>query len=303
MTRLIRPLGLILVAVAVGYLVARSVGSGADHGAPDALTRTASAPTFAIHYPRDWTAIDPPALPGLALSGEVAVGPGSGLRLAVGTIRAPTLDTLPPTFLAAVSPRPRAETVALGGVRFDRYLNLRPRGAGDVVSVYLLATTRATIVATCATPRRDTGFTAECERVLATLRLARGVGVFAEVDAAYALALNQILATLNVARRADGPGLLANRLDVRARAATRLAGSEARAANAAQRLSAGGASGANGTLVSSLRQAASGYRALARAAQHHDRAAYQAAQRTLTDAQSRLTGAFTTLARFGYSLR
>jgi hypothetical protein len=305
MTRLVRPVGLILVALAVGYLVARSLRSGADHGAPDALTRTASAPAFSVHYPRDWTAVDPPGLRGLGLSGEVAIGPGSdsGPRLAVGTIRAPTLDTLPATFLASVSPGPRAETVVLGGVRFDRYLNLRPRGAGDIVSVYLLATTRATIVATCVTARPDPSFTAQCERVLGTLRPARGVEVSAQVDAAYALALNQILATLNVARRADGPGLLADSLGVRARAATRLAAAQARAASDAQRLSAGSAAGPNDTLVSSLRQAASGYRALARAAAHHDRAAYQAAQRTLTDAQTRLTGAFTTLARFGYALR
>jgi hypothetical protein len=195
------------------------------------------------------------------------------------------------------------QTVALGAYRFDRYLQLRPRGSGEVVSLYLLATTRSTIVATCASPHPDGTFTVDCERVLRTLTLAPGVQVSAQVDAAYALELNAILASLSQARRADGPGLLADGLARRARAADRLAAAEGHAASTAERLSPGSATTANDQLVASLRQAASGYRALATAAGHSDRSAYEAAQHTLKSAQQRLTSAFKTLARLGYALR
>jgi hypothetical protein len=305
MQRLIRPVALILVAAAVGFLIAHAAGSGHRHDSSDALTRSAAAPIFSIAYPEDWKAVDPPALRGLTLRDRVAIGPGGdrAQQMAIGTATVPIFNTLPAALLATLSQRPHAETVALGGERFTRYLNLRPREAGDVVSVYVLATTRATIIATCATPRPDGSFTGECERVLSGLRLARGVQASEQVDAAYALGLNQILATLSVARRADGPGLLGAGLDGRARAADRLARAEATAAGSAQRLSTGSASAANNTIVSSLREAASGYRALAQAAEHEDRSGYEAAQRTLIDAQRRLTGAFATLAHLGYALQ
>ena len=305
MQRFIRPVALILVAAAVGFLIAHSVGSGRRHDSSDALTRTASAPAFRVHYPQDWKAVDPPALPGLMLGDRVAIGPGDdrAQRMTIGTGSVPTFDTLPAALRTTLSRRPHAETVALGGERFIRYLNLRTRAAGDVVSVYVLATTRATIVATCTTPRPDGSFTGECERVLSDLRLARGVQPSEQVDAAYALGLNQILATLSVARRADGPGLLGTSLDGRARAAGRLARAEMAAAGSALRLWTGNARAANDTIVSSLREAASGYRALADAAEHADRSGYEAAQRKLVDAQRRLTGAFATLAHLGYALQ
>jgi hypothetical protein len=305
MQRLIRPVALILVAAAVGFLIAHSLGPGRRHAGSDALTRTASAPTFTVHYPQDWTAVDPPGLRGLSLGDRVAVGPGGdhAQRMTIGTGTVPTFDTLPAALLRTLSERPHAETVALGGEQFIRYLDLRPRGAGDVVTVYVLATTRATIVATCTTPRPDGSFTGECERVLGDLHLARGVQASEQVDAAYALGLNQILATLGVARRADGPGLLGASLDGRARSADRLARAEAAAAIMASRLTTGNAHAANATIVSSLREAASGYRALADAAEHEDRSGYEAAQRTLVDAQRRLTGAFATLAHLGYALQ
>ncbi len=303
MKRFIRPLGLIVVAAAIGYVIARADHSGA-HRPADALVHTAAAPTFTVHYPRDWQTVDPPGVRGLSLGHAVAVGPGGARQgMQIGTAKVPTVGALPTALERSLPRRPRAQTVALGAYRFDRYLDLAPRGAHEVVSVYLLATTRSTIVATCTTPHPDGAFTAACESVLRTLTLARGVAVSGRVDAAYALELNEILASLNQARLANANGLEASSLARRARAAQRLGTAEERAAGTAERLSAGSATTANDTLVSSLREAASGYRALARAARHEDRSAYEAAQRTLESAQHRLAGAFKTLARLGYELR
>jgi hypothetical protein len=310
--RLVRPVGLIVVAAVVGFVLARTLENRS--APPGALTRTAVTRLLVVRYPGNWSRRTAPALPGLALADRVTVGPGgsgtsggsggrAGERMSIGTERATGLGTLPAAFLASLPTRPTPQIVALGPYRFDRYLELRPRGPEGFVSVYLLATTRATIIATCSSPTRNTPFTAACERVLRTLRLDRGVQVAENVDAAYALELNQILATLNDARLSNGPGLLRRDLRTRAHAARRLAAAETKAARAAARLPAGIAVAANDTLVAALREAAHGYSSLARAALAHDPAGYERAQHALTHAQHRLTGAFKALARLGYRLR
>jgi hypothetical protein len=301
--RLVRPVGLIVVAAVVGFVLARTLEKPGRP--PGALTRTASAGLLAVRFPGDWTDRAARPLRGLALADRVTIGPrgARGGRMSIGAMRATGLGTLPAAFLASLPRRPTPRVVLLGPYRFDRYLDLRPRGAGEVVSIYLLATTRATVIASCQSPRPDRRFTAVCEQVLRTLRLARGVKVAENVDAAYALELNQILATLNEARLANGPDLLRRDLATRARAARRLAGAEAKAARTAKRLPAGIAVAANATLVSALRQAAGGYAALARAALAHDPSGYERAQRTLATAQRRLAGAFKALAELGYRLR
>ena len=303
MLRLIRPVGLIAVAAVVGFVLAHTLEKPSRPS--NALTRAAAAGVVVVHYPSDWSARASRPFTGLALDDRVAIGPkDSGTdRMAIGTARATRLGTLPAAFLASLPHRPTPQIVALGPYRFDRYLDLRPRGAGAVVSVYLLATTRATVIATCSSPRPSEMFTAACERVLRTLRLAHGVKIAENVDAAYALELNQILATLNQARLANGQDLLKRNLTTRAHAARRLARAESKAAQAARKLPAGIAVSANDRLVSALHDASSGYRALARAALAHDATGYEQAQHTLSQAQRRLTGAFKDLARLGYRLQ
>jgi hypothetical protein len=301
--RFVRPVGLIVVAAVVGFVLARTLEKPSRSS--NALTRTASGGLVSIHYPGNWSAQSAVPLKGLALDGPVTIGPHSppDERMTIGTARATSLGTLPAAFLASLPHRPTPQIVALGPYRFDRYLDLRPRGAGVVVSVYLLATTRATVIATCAGPRRSGVLTAGCERVLRTLRLAPGVKIAENVDAAYALELNQILATLNEARLANGPDLLKQDLATRAHAARRLASAESKAARAAGKLPAGIAVSANDTLVSALQEASKGYDALAVAALAHDATGYEKAQHTLGQAQRRLTGAFKDLARLGYRLQ
>lgn len=298
-----RPVGLIVVAAVVGFVLAHTLEKPSRPS--DALRRTASAGLLAVHFPADWAAQTARPLRGLSLRGRVTIGPrGSRAeQLSIGTARATGLDTLPAAFMASLPHRPTPQVIALGPYRFDRYLDLRPRGSGALVSVYLLATTRATIIATCESPGPDGRFTAACEQVLRTLRLAPGVKIARNVDAAYALELNQILATLNEARLANGPDLLKRELATRARAARRLAGAEEKAARAAAKLPAGIAVSANATLVAALRQAAGGYDALARSALAHDPSGYERAQHALATAQRRLAGAFKALAQLGYRLR
>lgn len=304
MQRLIRPIGLVVAAAIIGYVLARS-GHSTSHGSTAALDRTASTAAFAVRYPSGWRKHAVGSPPGLKLDDPVAFGPSSpaGERLSIGTVQVATVGTLPAAFLGTLAQRPRPATVQLGAYRFDRYLDLRPRGSTGATSVYLLATTRSTIAAACAAPRPGSAFTSQCERVLATLRLPAGTSASPGVDAAYALELNSILGTLNDARSSAGPGLRAVSLATRARAAERLAAAEQKAASAAGRLSAGSAAPANRMLVRALREAAPAYRALATAATKGDRAGYATAQRRLGQAQRTLTEAFKRLAQLGYRLR
>ena len=298
-------MGLVLFAAIVGFGLARAVGSG-KHDSPPRLDRTASTAAFSVRHPSSWHSAAAPSLPGLMLGDELTIGPSgpAGGRLAIGTVRAATVGTLPAALARTLSGHPRPESVQLGAFRYDRYLDLRPRGTSRAVSVYLLATTRSTVVATCTATGSGSGtaFAAECERVLSTLRLA-GAAPSVGVDVAYALALNAVLITLNRVRSSAGPGLRAADLATRAQAADRLGHAESSAADAARRLSAGSAAAANRMLVGALRDAARGYRTLATAARGSDRTAYVAAQHTLTAAQQTLTEAFKRLAALGYRLR
>src|SRR5579875_1742174 len=160
--RFVRPVGLIVVAAVVGFVLARILETPSRPA--DALTRTATTGPLALHYPGNWMARTAVTLRGLSLAAPVSIGPrdSHAEHLTIGTMHATSLGTLPAAFLASLPHRPTPQVVPLGPYRFDRYLELRPRGAGAVVSVYLLATTRATVIASCSSPRPSARFTAAC---------------------------------------------------------------------------------------------------------------------------------------------
>jgi hypothetical protein len=96
MQRLIRPVGLVIVAAVLGYVLARSAGGGSS--SPDALTHSAQTVDFTIHYPSSWSTSGAATVPGLALERGVAIAPANagGRGLAMGTIRAATVGRCPP---------------------------------------------------------------------------------------------------------------------------------------------------------------------------------------------------------------
>ena len=307
MRRYAGPIILVVVAAVAGYVLARAGGSQPRSAGSAPLSRTLSTHAFAVRYPSDWHATQRTAVPGVLGSGAVAVGPvagsGVGERLELGTSAASTVSALPSAFLHSLGADPRPEAVILGRRRFDRYLDLRPRGSAGVTSLYLLATDRSTIAAACVAPRASTRFTAQCEQVLATLRLPAGVKPLSGVDAAYALSLNQALARLDSVRADAGPGLRSRSTATRARAADALAGAESAAAHAIGKLAAGSAASVNRRITAALRDAGQAYRALASAARSGNTDAYDAAAKRLTVDQHALTTAFRRLAALGYRLR
>jgi hypothetical protein len=297
------PILLVVVAAIAGYVLARA---GSSKHQPPQLSRTLSTKAFAVRYPSDWATTTPSTVPELSTPGTVAVGPtavATGERLTLGTSAASTVGALPSAFLRSLDAAPHPQTVQLGTLRFDRYLDLHPRGGGGVTTLYLLATDSSTIAAACVAPHADSSFTAQCEQVLGTMRLAAGTTVAYGVDAAYALALNQALAQLNAARAGDGAGLKAPSLATRARAAQRLAAAETTAAGTIGKLSAGSAATVNRRIATALRDAGQAYAALATAARKDQTSGYDAAARRLTADQRALTVAFRKLAALGYQLR
>ena len=300
----------VVIVAVIGFAVARSSrgGGGGSGETPPALSNHAATTSFRVSYPADWhrlSATPAGVLP--PLGDALALAPkASGGQLVIGTT--PVGDSasgqLPAALASALAQTPNGEVVELGGQHLERYLDLSPRGQSATESVYLLPTTAGTIGAVCAADKPSAAFTATCERVLATLRLTSGSALALGIDTGYALKLNAIVATLNSARRAVGPGLLTGSLQARAQAAQRLAAAHAAAAAAAARLSPAGAdlTKANQTLVSALGQTAAAYRTLGQAITGRRQAAYRDAQAKLAAGARILGAAFTSLRGLGYRI-
>jgi hypothetical protein len=300
---------IVIVAVA-GFVLARS-SRGTDSGSggsTPALSGTASTTSFHVSYPANWHRLSAPPtglLP--SLRDPLALAPtGTGEELVIGiaSVGGSPAGELPAALRAALSTDPPAQIVSLGGRRFYRYLNLKPKSQGVTESVYLLGTTEGTIGAVCAAQKPSEAFTATCERVLGTLQVTRGSVLAPEVDPGYAFQLNASLAKLNAARRALGPKLSAGSLPARAQAAQQLAAAHEQAATSATRLSprGSGLAAANRALVSALDQTGSAYRALGGAITGRRQAAYNSAEGQIAAGTRALGAAFTRLRGLGYRI-
>jgi hypothetical protein len=310
MRTLVGVVAAVVIVAVIGFAVARSSRGGGDGsgGTPPALSNHAATTSFRVSYPADWHRLSTPPTGLLPPLGDaLALAPkASGRELVIGTtsVGGSASGQLPAALSSALSETPQGAIVNLGGHQLNRYLDLSIPGQGLTESVYLLPTTAGTIGAVCAIQKPSAAFTATCERVLATLQLTSGTALSLGIDTGYALHLNAIVAQLNRARGAVGPGLQTGSLHARALAAQRLAAAHAQAAAAAGRLTPSGAGleEANRTLVSALDQTADDYRTLGRAIADRRQAAYESAQAKL-DADARTLGAaFTSLRELGYRI-
>jgi hypothetical protein len=293
--------GTAAVAV-VGFALAR-YGAGKTTS-PPRLDRQASVADFRVNYPSGWT-VEPPRPVPLVPLGDVLALAANGSRqsrLVIGTEQTNTPAALPPRLAAVLPPTNRPQVVTLGGQRFLRYLNLTPPGQNVSESIYALPTTVGTITAVCSATTYTARFTAECERLLSTIKLTTGDATSVTVDPGYALELNRILGELNQVRRSAGPALRARSVRDRARAASALATAHAQAATAASHIDVGTVSAGNQALVSALQANAAAYKALAQAAAKQDASAYGRAQAALSAAGSGLNAAYDQLRQLGYQV-
>ncbi len=303
MRTLTRTLAGALAVAVVGFALAR-YGAGKTAASPPPLNRQASVADAKVDYPSTWRVVPAATVPLVPMSDALTLAADTSKRslLTIGTQKTSTPGALPAQLAAAVPPTTKPQLVTLGKTRFYRYLNLTPQGQNVAESVYLLPTSAGTITAVCSAPKFTTAFTSGCERTLSTLKLTTGDTFSIDVDPGYALELNRILGQLNAVRRTAGPGLRANKVGTRERAASALATAHAQAATAAGHITAGQVSSANQALVTALNQNAAAYKALAEAAAKQNVSAYGRAQAALASAGSGLTAAYGELRQQGYTI-
>jgi len=304
MRTILRGVAGVVVVAAVGFLWAHFGLKKAD-APPAALDRQASVADFRVDFPSSWHVAPAQPDPGVPLNDELTLtsSDATHAQLVIGTAHPAEPGGLPPSLLAALGASPKPHVVSLGGVNFDRYLNVTPAGGNVSESIYSLPTTIGTVTAICSARTQSVSFTSNCERVLATVRLTTGGVLSLGADPGYALNLNRIIDRLNSVRRSAGSGLRAASVQTRVRAAAALATAHAVAASSARHISGTDVSVANRAVVAALDMNAAAYRALARAAGAADIPGYARAEAKIAAATRALDAAFAQLRGLGYRVR
>src|SRR6185312_9627246 len=170
----------------------RSGGSSAVAD-PPSVSRSLDNAGLLIEYPADWRqAASPPSVPGLALIAPVAIGPA----------KAADGGPLPAAFLARLPRLPHAEVVNLVSTQAYRYGELRVRGYGDSLDLYVLpAAAGGDRVIACFGRTRLVRAAQECERIAGEVAVTGQPTSTLTPEPTYARALSEVLSTLAWARR------------------------------------------------------------------------------------------------------
>ncbi|HXB63697.1 MAG TPA: serine/threonine-protein kinase [Solirubrobacteraceae bacterium] len=295
--------GALVVAAAVGFAIAGSSGGGG--GEASALSGHATAGSLEVSFPSSWQQQGSvPTTPGLPLSESLALAaPSTGGELVIGraTPSGPTL--LPASFLSALPSTPRGEAIRLGSLELYRYRNLQPAGATGPETVYALGTTSGTAVGVCVPPASGaSAVSAQCERIIGSLKLTSGSAQPLGPNQTYAAALSHAMSSLNAARSAAGTALAkAGSASAQAAAAARLAKAHEQAAAAVRAAGPGAAEqAANGAIAAALSRIAGGYAAMAAAARSGNAGGYGSARQTVASGTAALTKAFGELRKLGF---
>jgi Protein kinase domain len=298
--------GLALLLAVGGFLLGRS-GDGRD----PAATGLAVAGPLTLAFSTDaWKPEKiTPRLGGLRFADPVALvatESGPTTRLVAGTVPAAEgALLLPPTFLARLRARPRPEAVRLGELSAFRYRGLRHDQLTGALTLYVVPTTRGVVTIACLRPEGESASAlGRCEAVAATASLRGGRALALGPNVTYVAALRPALRRLNAAR-------------LRARSALRVAKTQARQARAASTLAAAARAaaarlrnvqpgprerGAHRSVVQALEDAATGYRALARAVRAGNRRAYAKAMTAVKRAEVALRRGLVSLEKLGYTV-
>ncbi|HEX3978659.1 MAG TPA: serine/threonine-protein kinase [Solirubrobacteraceae bacterium] len=300
----------IVIGAAIGFLAAPSSHKAAPK-AP-ALSQVASAGTggsLKLHFPAGWqtSTTVPSVASALQLAGPTTVSPAASPdqgALVVGTATAVDSDLLPTGFTQSLGSAAQGAPVKLGSNTFMRFVDVVPSSTSTALSVYALPTQQGTAIAACVLPAGGaTTFNSACEGVLKTLQTSSPVLPLG-ANRTFAAALGAIVTKLNGTRTSAGRQLAsAKSQKAQAAGAKTLAGSYQQAATAAAKLQPGPV-GATGTksIVTALRQLASGYHALSTAAAHNDKKAYATAGAAIGKAQTALNAGFGQLQQAGYTI-
>ena len=299
----------LLVAMAAALVVAAGVGFAVAHSSGGSEASTlgghAAAGPLEVSFPSSWQQQGSvPTTPDISLSGSLALAaPSSGGELVIGSATPSGATLLPASLLSALPSTPHGEAVRLGELELYRYRNLQPTGAAVPETLYALGTSSGTVIGVCVPPASGAvAFTAQCEQVLGSLKLASGSALALGPSQAYATALGSALSALDAVRASAGATLAkAGSAKAQATAATTLAQAHNHAAAAVRAANPGPAEqAANAALAAALSRIAGGYSALASAARSGNAGAYDVARRTVDSGTAALTKAVGALRKLGY---
>ena len=293
-----------LLGLAVAVAIVAGGGGGSGGGTPPAPTPPApgqaTASGIGLRYPTTWQPADAPpdALPGTSARWPIAlapVGAAAGTLVLAGRLPSRGSTLLPADLVAGLPGAPPAPTpVRLGAVDAYRYAGLAPRGSERRADVYVVPTSTGVVTLACvAAAAPPPSFTSDCMRILESLTVSGARTYPLGPDRTFTKRLNGAMTALNARR---GPLRRRLRAERRAAGQARDAGGLARAfTSAAGTVAAGTVSPAvapdRTAIVKAMRRATAEYRALAHAAAHHDRRAYNRARTGVRRAERTLSRA------------
>jgi hypothetical protein len=294
-------LGAVLLLAAVTGLLGFAIvhdGSGAQTG--EHSTRTAATSAFEVSLPANWRrGTRAAAKPTLQLNEPlVLISPYPDSGLLIGAPAATGTSLLPASFLATLTAVSTREAVELGGAAFYRFRDVEPRGAGNLQTVYAQPTTAGVLLAECALGTTHTTLvSAQCERVLASLRLNGAKPLPLGLQPTYVLLLSKALSELNGARVSGAKQLADARTPrTQASAAENLARAYERASASLSKASPGPLElAANASILRALESAGHGYAATAAGARTDSRRAFDSGRRTVAGATKALAAALSQL--------
>jgi hypothetical protein len=300
--RALVPLGAViaLAAAAAGYALAGALDD------PQPRPALARADRLELAAPADWRPLSasPAERSSLGLTDPLVLAPTQGgqNRLVAGTATAAASVAL----LSRLQASPASgERVALARVQARRYHADRPPGLDGPLTLYLAPMDRGIATIACVAERASAAasFMLRCERVAASLRLADGRSAPAGPSGRQATGLRRAFQRLNAARARYGSRAVRSRTAAgQATAARALARAHAREARALRSLELTGLAQPGGrAAIRSLQQAATAYRAVARAAIHRDPRGYSAARRSALMADASIRRALRALTVVGYA--
>jgi hypothetical protein len=297
---------LLLIAAIVGFLVGYR-HAPATSQTPATANSTISTAGVVLEYPDTWQpAKTAPAIPGLALSHQLALAPGGdGTRagLLSGSLPAGGAAPLPESFVAALSGNPRTEVLNLPGGQAYRYSDVRLPGYSSTLELFVIPSVGAVPTAlACYAPSAVAVELKECEQIVAGVTLESQSQNDLTPDAIYGGRLASVLGTLD-RERVQLRGELHTRTTAAqtGAVATRLATLFEEAITAVGKLEPPLAAGrAAATLTSALTRARDAYRALSAAASGELVSAYALARERVEQAESRVDSALQGFALIGY---
>jgi hypothetical protein len=298
----------VVAAIVGGFLLSKTVASGLrgdDPATEPAVPRADEGAAVTIGRLRlesdpGWTRLDrTPAVPGFASDRSVGFSPYPGLNtVAVATLEPATDATLLPEELRGDAPRPAAGRIAGLPAWFYRGLT-----AGRWrLDAAVLPTTQGIVTVACAVPGKVGDLPVGCLDGVRRVAVADATTLPPDKSVAFRTQLPGAVIELDTARVQDRTAIRRAKTPTgQAKAAARLRRAHLKAADRLAPAAADAQGGA--ALVRALRESASAYGALERAAKRRDRRAWTRARAQARRAESELTRALRTAREPGGSSR